>query len=65
MQPISVKKPLYMVGMDLIGSMKTTMAGNNYVLTMTDYFTKFVDFFPLKDKSAAEVCKGIRSFIYR
>ena len=49
-----------MVGMDLIGPLKETAGGYKYVLTMTDYFTKFVDLFALKDKSATEVSKGIK-----
>ena len=65
LRPIKVKEPMYMVGMDLIGPLKETPSGHKYVLTLTDYFTKFVDLFPLKDKTAAGVCRGIRTFICR
>ena len=65
LHPIKVKCPLYMVGMDLIGPLKETSSGNKYVLTMTDYFTNYVEFYPLKNKCADGVCKGICSFTYR
>ena len=56
---------MHMVGMDLVGPLKETEDGYKYVLTLTDYFTKFVDLFPLKSKSAEEVCRAVQSFIYR
>nr|XP_055054586.1 uncharacterized protein LOC129439799 [Misgurnus anguillicaudatus] len=41
--------------MDLMGPFPVTPQGNNYVLTMTDLFTKWVIAEPLKRKTAAEV----------
>ena len=40
LKPIKVISPWHMVGMDLIGKKND----NKYVLRLTDYFTKFVDF---------------------
>jgi hypothetical protein len=37
----------------------------NYVLMFTDYYTKFVDFYPLKDKVAAGIARCIKTFICR
>jgi hypothetical protein len=65
LEPIKVEGPLVMVGMDIIGKLPETLRGYRYVLTVTDYFTKYVEFFPLKDKKAEGVCQAIRSFIYR
>ncbi|CAB3989986.1 Gypsy retrotransposon integrase 1 [Paramuricea clavata] len=42
------------------GPLPTTTAGYTYVLTFTDYYTKFVDFYPLKDKTAGGVAHGIK-----
>lgn len=56
---------MHLVGMDLIGPLPETVNGFRYVLTLTDYFTKYVDFFPLKKKSGACVAAGLQSFIYR
>ena len=48
-----------MIGMDLIGPLKETPDGCKYVLTMTDYFSKYVEAVPIKDKSAHSVCRAI------
>ena len=48
-----------MVGMDLIRSFKQTPEGWQYVLTMTDYFSKYVEAVPIVDKSALSVAKTI------
>ena len=45
--------------MDLIGPFKKTSKGLQYVLTVTDYFSKYVEAVPLEDKSAISVAKGI------
>lgn len=49
----------YLLGMDLIGPFKSSGAGNKYILTMTDYFSKYVEAVPLSDKSAVSVACGI------
>ena len=60
LQPIAVApKVWYLVGMNLIGPFKATAQGHQYVLTMTDYFTKFVEAVPIEDKSAISVARGI------
>ena len=60
LQPIAVAlKVWYLVGMDLIGPFKATAQGHQYVLTMTDYFTKFVEAVPIEDKSVISVARGI------
>ena len=57
-KPVS-PKVWYLVGMDLIGLFKPTAMGYQFVLTMTDYFSKYVEAVPIKDKSALSVTKGI------
>lgn len=57
---------LYMyIYMSFSGPMPTTINGHKYILTFTDYFTKFVELFPLVDKCALGVSKGIKSFVCR
>ncbi|KAG7172550.1 Gypsy retrotransposon integrase-like protein 1-like 5 [Homarus americanus] len=63
--PTQVVESLYMVGMDLIGPLPETSDGYKYVLTLTDYFTKWVELYPLKQKSGACVAEKIESYIYR
>ena len=59
LQSISVtSKVSYLVGMDLIGLFRPTAMGHQFVLTMTDYFSKQVEAVPLK-----KIC-SISSGIY-
>ena len=61
---MQVMESLHTVGLDIIGPLQETQQGHKYILTLTDYYTKWVEFFPLKIKTADTVCRGIRSFIY-
>lgn len=60
LQPIPVEPQVwYMVGMDLVGPYRKTADGNQYILTVTDYFSKYVEAVPIPDKTALSVAKGI------
>uniref|UniRef100_A0A3P9PWV5 Gypsy retrotransposon integrase-like protein 1 n=1 Tax=Poecilia reticulata TaxID=8081 RepID=A0A3P9PWV5_POERE len=54
-----------LIGIDLTGPMPLTSCGNQYILTATDYFSKWVEAFPLKTKTAEEVCQKLCSIFYR
>ena len=53
-----------LIGIDLTGPLPKTVDGFQYILTATDYFSKWVEAFPLKKKTAAEVGRHICSIIY-
>ncbi len=53
-------KVWHTVGMDLIGPLTETPRGNKYVITLTDYFSKWAEAAPLPDKTA----HGVAKFIY-
>lgn len=60
LHPIPVKSPWFHVGIDFMGPINpTSVQGNRYILTISDYFSKFVDAVPLPDKSAAGVVKSL------
>ena len=46
--------------MDLIGPLTETPRGNKYIITITDYFSKWAEAGPLPDKHA----HGIAKFFY-
>ena len=46
--------------MDLVGPLKKTPRGNKYIVTLTDYFSKWAEAALLPDKSAV----GVAKFIY-
>ncbi len=43
--------------MDIIGPLPITTQGNKYIITLTDYFSKWAEASPLSDKTAASVAK--------
>lgn len=47
------------------GPLTPTPRGNKYICVFVDHFTKYVDFYPLVDKTAAGVCRCIKEFISR
>ncbi|CAK6978987.1 uncharacterized protein LOC125780607 [Scomber scombrus] len=65
LQCIKVSAVWELVGIDLTGPLPKTKDGFEYILTATDYFYKWVEAFPLRTKTAAEVGLHICSIIYR
>ena len=60
LNPVKVEPQVwYLVGMDLIGPFQPTAEGNRYVLTMTDYFSKYVEGVAIPDKTALSVARAI------
>lgn len=54
-----------LVAIDLAGPLPKTSSGYEYVLTATDYFSKWVEAYPLVTKSATEVAENLCKIIYR
>ena len=48
-----------LIDVDLIDGGKTSTNGNRYLLTQTDYLSKYVEAIPLPDKSALSVAKDL------
>ena len=49
LHPIPVKAPWYMVGIDFIGPLSPVAKdGSRYILTISDYFTKWVEVVPIQ-----------------
>ncbi len=50
----------YHIGIDLIGPISPkSQHGNQYILTISDYFTKFVDAIALPNKEAISVASAL------
>ena len=47
--------------MDLIGPLPTTSQGHRFIVTLTDYFSKWAEAAPLPNKSANVVARFIYS----
>ena len=54
-----VSKVWYLVGIDLTDAGKVSAKGNRYLLTMTEYFSKYVEAIPLPNKSTVSIAKGL------
>jgi hypothetical protein len=53
-------KPFEVIGMDFLGPiLPLSLQGNNYVLVITDYFTKWIEVMALPTFSALVTCKAL------
>ena len=60
-----MSEPFELVGMDLVGKLKCSNTGNQYMCVMVDYFTKWIEVYPLKTKKAEEVTDCIMDIFYK
>ena len=59
--PVPVKSPWYHIGMDFMGPIyPPSSCGNRYILTISDYFTKFAWAKALPTKEASNVVRDLR-----
>lgn len=62
LHPIPVKGDAWcQVGMDLVGPLPETNKGHKYIMTITDYYTKWAEAAPIKDKTASSVADVLYS----
>lgn len=65
LHPIPVKSPWYHLGMDFIGPISPTSSnGNRFILTISDYFTKFAWAKALPTKEAKNVAQSLREVCF-
>ena len=65
LHPIPMSPKLWcQMGMDLIGPLNETPRGNKYIVTLTDYFSKWAEAAPLSSKSAAGIAKFMHNVSY-
>ena len=57
LKPMMATRPFELVGMDIIQALKTTSRGNQHILVLTDYYTKWVEAFPMKNMEANTVAR--------
>ena len=60
LQPLPIcDKPNQRVHVDLVGPLRTTNAGNKYVMVITDAFTKYAEVAPIVNKEAETVAQTL------
>ena len=57
LHPIEVNSPWHRIGIDLIGPLPLTTSGNSYIVTCSDYFTKWPE--------AAAMAATVAKFLYQ
>ena len=58
--PVSVPQALwFQIGIDLMGPLTPSTEGHVYLMTCIDYFSKWIELFPLKSKCAEEVAEKL------
>lgn len=57
MKPTLVYEPWNTVGIDLTGPLPKTRRGNLYILVVIDYFTKWIELFPLPNTQAKTIAQ--------
>lgn len=66
LQPLPIiSTPFERLGMDIVGPVEESKAGNRYMLVITDYATKYPDVFPLKSIKAKSVSFCLVQFFSR
>ena len=61
LHPIAVKSPWFQLGIDFVGPISPpSQSGNRYIMTVSDYFTKFGWARALPTKEAAPVVHALR-----
>jgi hypothetical protein len=66
MKPIDVVPVLfYMVGVDMIGTLKLTRQGNKYIFSIIDYYTKYAEAIALPNQEAETVVRALEQVFPR
>ena len=56
LHPIAVVSPWHCIGMEFIGPLSPTANdGSKFILTISDYFSKYVEAIPTPDKCSSHV----------
>ena len=60
LHPIAVHSPWFHVGIDFVGPISpSSESGNRYILTLSDYFSKWVEAVALPTKQAPGVANAL------
>ena len=64
MRQQGVGAPLERIGMDIMGPLPMTCVGNKYILTIVDYFTKWIMAIPIENQEAVTIAsKFVEKFV--
>ena len=53
------------IALDVLGPLPLTESGNKYIVTIADYFTKWVEALPIPDHEATTIAELLKEVICR
>jgi len=66
LQPVKAGYPMQLVATDIVGPLPVTQNGNSYLLVATDYFTRWVEAYPIPNQEAVTVANKLtKEFFFR
>ena len=66
MKQYSVGAPFECIALDIMGPLPESQQGNRFILVISDYFTRWVEAFPIADQEACTVADVlVKGFISR
>ena len=64
LQTIKVGSPMQLVAVDILGPLPESPAGNSYVLVASDYFTRWMEAYPIPNQEAITVAKKLTDELF-
>ncbi len=64
LQSSQITEPGHTLGIDLMGPFPSSKKQNTYLLVTVDYYTKWVEMFPLRDAKTQKIVKILREEIF-
>ncbi|CAF2775804.1 unnamed protein product [Rotaria sp. Silwood2] len=64
MQLHSVNEPWHTIGMDIMGPLPTTARQKRFLLVIVDYFTRWIELFPLKSITSIDITNILTNEIF-
>ena len=66
LHPVPVRKGVWQqIGIDLVGPLPETLSGNKYIMTVTDYFSKWPEAKGIPTKEAYQVAEFLYALFMR
>ena len=64
LHPVKAGYPMQMVATDILGPLPLTPNGNSYLLVATDYFTRWVEAYPIPNQEATTVASKLTNELF-
>ena len=65
LQQTNVQTPGEMIGVDFMGPLPLSKARNTMLMVVVDYYTKWVELFPMKDANTPRLCKILKDEVLK